>query len=250
MRKSMKANIKLLNFSGETVALLLGTLLLFSTPSFADTQVSLYDNVVNKAEAQVKAYARSKGWVNFDYEVDAYIPGGTDRIEICKSGFSAEPTDETRRDWGRIPYSIECDDPTWTLRARADVSLIVPVVVAKRNISRDEPLSHRTLTLESKDLSRIYGGFVTDIRQLTGKRARRSLRAGQAVSLSHATAPLMVERDDRILIKVDTQGIKASMAGVALEDGSKGQSVRVRNISSGKVITAWVTDRGTVESRF
>jgi len=250
MQKPMKFNNKSLNFSGEMVALILGSLLLFSTSSFADTQVSLYDNVVNKAERGVKAYAQSKGWVNFDYEVDAWIPGGKDRKETCNSGFSAEPTRETRRDWGRVPFSLSCEQPTWQLRARADISLTVPVVVAKRNISRDEPLSYRTMKLSSRDVGRIYGDFVTDMRQLSGKRARRSLRADQVITLSHAAAPMMVERNDRIMIKVDSNGIEASMAGMALEDGTKGEGIRVRNISSGKVITAWVSGRGTVETRF
>lgn len=241
---------KSLNFFGQMVAIGLLSLSSFSTASASETQVNLSSVVSADASKQIKRYAKRRGWVNFDYGVDTWIPGGSDRVETCKSGLTVSPSDETSRQWGRVPYYIECQNPEWKVRARADVTLTVPVVVAKRNISRGETLSWRTMGLKNRDVGRIYGDFVTDIRQLSGKRARRSLRADQVITLSHAKAPLMVERNDRVVISVDADGIQASMAGMAMEDGTKGQGIRVRNLSSNKVITAWVVSKGKVESRF
>jgi len=69
-------------------------------------------------------------------------------------------------------------------------------------------------------------------------------------ALVEAEAPLLGERGDQVLIRVEADGVAASMTGEALQSGSKGEGIRVRNHSSGKVITAWVVERGIVETRF
>ena len=45
-------------------------------------------------------------------------------------------------------------------------------------------------------------------------------------------------------------GFAATMKGEALEAGGPGDSVKVRNLSSGKVIQTWVVERGIVETRY
>lgn len=206
--------------------------------------------VNERATEEIRQYARRRGWVNYRYDVQAWVPGDPDNRPLCRQPVLVQPAQSGGRHWGRVPYAVSCPDPAWELRARADVSLSVPVVVARRNLARDELLTRETMMLREVDLAGVYGDFITDIRMLTGQRARRAIRSGQVITLSQATAPLMVSRGDQVLIRVEGNGVQASMTGEALQDGSKGQSIRVRNHSSGRVVTAWVVDRGIVETRF
>jgi len=208
------------------------------------------DLILQDATEEVKNYARRRGWVNFQYQVEPWVPGSQDQMPTCEVGVIAERASRQPEVWGRVPYTLKCTQPEWELRARANVSLVVPIVVARRNISRDDLFDRATMKLEKRDLASVYRDFVTDTRLLSGQRARRSVRAGQAISLSHAVAPLMVERGDQVVIRVEADGVYASMTGEALQDGSKGEGIRVRNHSSGKVITAWVVEKGIVETRF
>src|SRR5690606_20873548 len=73
---------------------------------------------------------------------------------------------------------------------------------------------------------------------------------GKEITLDQAEAPLLVERGDNVVIRVAQGGIQASMRGVALQSGSLGEGILVRNLSSDKEITAWVVENGIVESRF
>lgn len=223
-------------------------LLTFPATGMAQSQADLAELLRQDAEQQVQQYARRRGWVNFEYSVEPWVPG-SDEQHGCQGELVLTPAQDDRR-WGRVPYVISCSEPQWQLRARADVSLRVPVVTARRTIRRGEVLNRDTMQLAVRDLADIYGDFVTDSRLLAGQRSRRSIRGGQVITLDLAEAPLLVERGDNVVIRVAADGVEATMTGEALQDGSKGQGIRVRNHSSGKVITAWVVERGIVETRF
>jgi flagella basal body P-ring formation protein FlgA len=239
----------MLNISPAMVALLFISSFLLSTKlSASGNNYDIESLVHDHAERQVLSYAKGRGWVNFDYEVEPWVPSGL--INTCNQGLNVSPSSRSDRQWGRIPYEVTCQEPTWNLRARADVSLIVPVVTARRNISRDEPLGNSTLKLSKVDLSRVYTDFVTDIRHVRGKRARRTIRQDQVLSMNQVIAPYLVEENDRVLIQVMVGGIEASMIGIALESGSKGQGIRVKNTSSTRIITAWISGKGIVDTKF
>lgn len=216
-------------------------------PATAEDYASL---ILQDATRAVKDYARRRGWVNYQFQVTPQVPASQDQMPACESPVVARRASRQPEVWGRVPYVLSCTRPQWELRAHARVSLVVPVVVARRNIARDEVFDRSTMKLEKRDLARVYREFVTDTRLLSGQRARRSVRAGQVISLSHAIVPLLVQRGDQVVIRVKAPGVYASMTGEALQDGSKGEGIRVRNLSSGKVITAWVVEKGVVETRF
>lgn len=210
----------------------------------------LTERVRQEADRRLMNHIRAQGWVNYRHQVAAWVPPSADRLGQCEGRLRVAPAQDQARPWGRIPYVLSCDQPAWEIRARAEVSLVVPVVTARRNIARGETLSRAALELRALDLGSVYGDFVTDLRLLDGKRARRAIRSGQVVSPDLAEAPLLVNKGDIVLIRVERDGVLATMKGEALESGSHGQGILVRNLSSGKEITAWVAEPGIVESRF
>ncbi|WP_406672909.1 flagellar basal body P-ring formation chaperone FlgA [Natronospira sp.] len=46
------------------------------------------------------------------------------------------------------------------------------------------------------------------------------------------------------------ESVEVSMAGEALQNGARGQRIRVRNLSSGKELEGVVSGEGTVKIRF
>jgi flagellar basal body P-ring formation protein FlgA len=221
-------------------------LLLASSLASADFTEAVKKN----AEQSVKNYARTQKWTSYTYEVTAWVPASLERLGECAHPVQIAPAQDAGRRWGRVPYVLKCSEPAWEVRGRADVSVKVPVVMASRNISRGETFDPRWLKLEIKDLADVYGDFLTDMDSLAGQRARRAIRGGQIVTLDQATAPFLVERGENVVIRTSVDGVNASMKGEALESGTQGQGIRVRNHSSKKEITAWVVDKGVVETRF
>jgi len=228
------------------LGLLLLPLCVIALPVSAD----LAERVRADAEQRVQSYARAQGWVNYRHEVSAWVPSSAGHLDECSAGLQVAPAQDNARRWGRIPYVIRCSEPAWEIRGRAEVALRVPVVTARRNIQRGEVLDQTTMSLQVRDLAGIYGDFVTDTRLLAGQRTRRAIRGDQVITLDQATAPLLVERGENVVIRVDQDGINATMKGLALQSGSQGEGIAVRNLSSGKEITAWVVEKGVVETRF
>jgi flagella basal body P-ring formation protein FlgA len=221
-----------------------------SVDNNASNKPDYTERVRQHAEQTLLEHARTQGWVNFEYEIDAWTPENAEEQLSCGGAVNVEPARPEGRLWGRVPYVVSCNEPAWQIRARAEVSVTVPVVTARRNISKGEVLDNGNIVLENRDLARIFGDFVTDRRLVTGKRAKRALRSGRVISLGQVTAPLLVERGSHVVIRVVAEGITASMTGEALQDGVEGEGILVRNHSSGKVITAWVAEKGIVETRF
>jgi hypothetical protein len=60
-------------------------------------------------------------------------------------------------------------------------------------------------------------------------------------------APLLVKRGDQVLMLARHEAVEVSTSGEALDAGSRGQVIRVKNSASGQVVRMRVTGAGTVE---
>jgi flagella basal body P-ring formation protein FlgA len=61
-----------------------------------------------------------------------------------------------------------------------------------------------------------------------------------------APAALIVKRGQTVVMKIEGAGFIVSAIGAAQEDGHAGDSIKVRNVDSNRIITAKVNDDGTV----
>lgn len=236
----------------QSIAMII--LALVTTGAFADSdsqrQKVLEQSLKNHAQQAVIDYARERGWRHYELDVTPWVPGLSASQLACDTDVEMVPAQPNGRLWGRVSYELSCPSPAWRIRARADVKLNLAVVVSARTLGKEEKLTADTMTLKTRDVSRIFTDFVTDKRQLSGRQLIRRVRSGQPLSLAMTAEPYWVEANGRILIRINQGGIVASMPGLSLDNGSKGDAVRVRNPSSGKVVTAWVVDRGVVETSF
>ncbi|SUX68542.1 flagellar P-ring addition protein [Citrobacter braakii] len=66
------------------------------------------------------------------------------------------------------------------------------------------------------------------------------------ITRSELVQPVLVKRDQPVMIVSHTAGITASMPGVALKNGRKGDVIKIRNSSSQRIISGMVDDIGVV----
>ena len=155
-----------------------------------------------------------------------------------------------RQPWGRRPYLVECTEPAWQLRARVEVTLMLPVWVTAQEIQKGQTIGPGDLLEKSLDVSRLQRGFVPSNESLVGSKSTRHLRMGQLVGELDLQLAWAVRAGEGVLIRAGQQGFSATTRGTALTNAAIGEGVRVRNLSSGKEIQAWVIDKGEVETRF
>jgi flagella basal body P-ring formation protein FlgA len=90
-------------------------------------------------------------------------------------------------------------------------------------------------------------GSVFEGRQgLVGKVARRTLLAGQPIALSAIRDQYLVNQGKSSLVVFETGGLTITIQAVALQNGSAGEVVTLRNPDSGVIIQGTVERDGTV----
>ncbi|GAA4888704.1 hypothetical protein GCM10023333_22540 [Ferrimonas pelagia] len=151
---------------------------------------------------------------------------------------------------GHIQREVSCPSPRWRGYVRARIEVVAQVPMAVRRISRGQVLSRQDLVMAERRLSLADQDLVFRQSQLIGQSARRGLRPNQPIRHSQIHVPHLVSLGDEVLIRAGQGDFAATMTGTALENGAKGEGIRVRNQSSGRVITAYPISNGIVETRF
>ena len=111
-------------------------------------------------------------------------------------------------------------------------------VIVVRPVSRGDLLTREDLGLQT--LSRSGSGGFTDIDELVGRRAKKSLRTGLVVHDRHLQPDWMVHAKQSVSLVNNTGGIQVTPAGIALENGRLGDLVKVRNLSSNSILHGFV----------
>jgi flagellar basal body P-ring formation protein FlgA len=89
-------------------------------------------------------------------------------------------------------------------------------------------------------------GFVTKRSALVGKVAKRTLLPGRAIPLNSIDDPKAVANGSRVKIIFEEGGLSISTYAIALQSGSIGDLIRVRNLDSGLTISGVVQADGSV----
>ena len=129
---------------------------------------------------------------------------------------------------------------------QAEVAAVGPVVIARRPVPRGMTLRADDVAVEERDLTGAPPGALSEPQQALGKEARSALAAGTPLTLQALADPLLVRRGDVVTVVVETSGMRLSVPGEALEAGSAGAAVRVRNRNSQQEISGQVVERGLV----
>ena len=112
-----------------------------------------------------------------------------------------------------------------------------PVVVATVNLARDEVITKSHLTIEMKPSHFIRVQYLKDPSILIGSRSKRNIRSGSPVLLNQIC---MVCKGDSVNIYANLRGLRIKTTGIALEDGTLGEQIQIKNKKSGKILNARV----------
>lgn len=83
--------------------------------------------------------------------------------------------------------------------------------------------------------------------------AKRQLQSNTVIRpemVEYPEPPVLLKRNQNVVIKIDRMGLLITANGKAVQDGRVGECIRVRNVDSQRVIMAKVNEDGTVEPVF
>jgi len=85
-----------------------------------------------------------------------------------------------------------------------------------------------------------YSGVFHKPEDLVGRKLKTRLSARKPVQARHLQTKWLVEAEDEVTIQNRAGGISVDMVGMALENGQFGEWIKVRNLSSGIIITGQI----------
>ena len=132
----------------------------------------------------------------------------------------------------------------------ADTRFFREVLVSTRNVRRGEALQAEMFELEECDITKQNEGYFFDFADLEGGRAKRSIGANRVVTQRHVEPVPVILRGEEVTLILETDNVRLSIKGKALQDGGIGQQIRVRNGDSRKVLQGEVIDAQTVRMTF
>ena len=152
---------------------------------------------------------------------------------------------------GNTTVGIKCTHPDkyWTVYVSAKIEIFKPVVVAKLPLERKTIISAADVTTQRREVSTLRASYFTSIDQVVGKLVSRRFAIGAPLSSSAVKAPNLVKRGEQVTIIASINSVKVRMSGKALANGKAGETIKVRNNNSSRIIEGKVIKPGVVQVR-
>ena len=148
---------------------------------------------------------------------------------------------------GKTTVGVRCDSPKpWALYVPATINAYELVFQTRRPIPRNHILTADDLSAVKTDLSKLNRGYYTQQKDLLGMQTRNSLSQSQILNPGLVKAPHLVKRGEQVALVAGGTRFAIRMQGQALADGAEGDQVRVKNLSSNRIVEGTVTGQGTV----
>lgn len=171
------------------------------------------------------------------------------RLPACQDNLAFDLRD-LNGNGGAVSVKTQCLSATpWTIYIGAQIDIFQNVIVTRKALSRGDIVTRADLTHARMSSSSLRGGYFTDISDVLGKEVRRNLEPGEPLRDSLLTEPLAVSRGEIITLASTNGVIGVNTRAEALNNGRIGEQIRVRNLSSQRVVTASVVEPGRVEVR-
>ncbi|MDR1516085.1 MAG: flagellar basal body P-ring formation chaperone FlgA [Synergistaceae bacterium] len=120
-----------------------------------------------------------------------------------------------------------------------------PVVYSESALPKDANLAPSSLKLRI-ETARMTRPLVWDANQLEGSTLRRALNAGDAIAHSDVEDALIVRSGTSVKLIASVGGLGVEVRGIALQRGGKGDIIKVKNLSTRKILSGTVIDAGRV----
>ncbi|MGI1944593.1 flagellar basal body P-ring formation chaperone FlgA [Shewanella glacialipiscicola] len=145
---------------------------------------------------------------------------------------------------------VSCDTQDlaypWQIYISVRVDILFPVVVSTETLAPGELISPSQVEVRYIEQNSLRGAEFDDPNKLAGVRVKRRVAKNSPILSNNLC---FVCKNDSVSIHVRSNSFELKTAGEALQDGNKGDRIRIKNSSSNKELDAIVTGIGEVEVR-
>jgi flagella basal body P-ring formation protein FlgA len=138
------------------------------------------------------------------------------------------------------------ENPLQVLQIKGQIQPVIEVPVLKASIQNGQIITEYDIEYKKIRDVDFTADVVTSIDQLVGMTARRMIPAGRPIRENETLAQQIVGRGELILLRLETGPLSLTTQGKALENGAKGDVVRVLNTASNQTVQGIVTGNNEV----
>lgn len=196
-------------------------------------------------------------------EINMPWPADSARIELL-SQLSAITADKVGLSFKVASKSREeyLGDTSFTLRifqndvflkeetVRVRIEVLREFVVSTNNLGRDALITVNDVSLQKKWIRSIPINAISTLEEATGKIMTVSIRPNTEITRNMLKELMPVKKGKMVHIVLDNGVMKIMAMGLSEEDGAEGAIVKVRNITSSKIIYARVIGQSKVKVDF
>ena len=216
------------------------------------------DKVVLKRDATIIEYPQIKEAIQtalYDEGVygdyDIAIPAEFQRIILPANQPAQMHIERVKVDPNRNTFEVmvsapSSDNPIHKFEVKGKMHHVIRVPVLTESMEHGRIITAndiRMMEIRERDFTK---GTIADTQSLIGMTARRLVIAGRPLKETDLVAPQVVERGELVTLNLNNGIMNISTQVKALENGAKGDIIRVVNTSSNQTLQALVTGQNAV----
>ncbi|MRI33934.1 flagella basal body P-ring formation protein FlgA [Endozoicomonas sp. OPT23] len=178
------------------------------------------------------------------YSIDDISIPGSISLQPCKQLPDVKISTAPRA--GRQRLKLSCPENGWALFASGTIRLYKPVLTSLTLLSAGTKPGISQLQWQEKDIGELRRGYLTSLNELRDRQARRQIKAGTTLTPAMFKPEEIIQRGEEVILIVKTSTLEISMPGRSMEKGTMGKQIRVRNLSSNKVVRGIVSGKGFI----
>lgn len=152
---------------------------------------------------------------------------------------------------GNTTLTVSCASAEkWKIHVAAHIDAQVNALIARHPIPRGTVIQNADLEFVLRRYSQLNHGYYGSANLLSNMQAKRNIKAGQVLTPALVKAQKLVLRGQHITIVAQNGNLNLRVKGKALMDGQQGQTIKVKNFSSKRLIYARVISAGVVKVNF
>ena len=172
------------------------------------------------------------------------------RLPICDKNLRVSMTPGSKL-LGNTTFAVSCKSSAqWKIHVAAHIDGQINALIARHPIPRGTVIQESDLEFVVRRYSQLNHGYYASAKLLVNMEANRNIKAGQIFTPTLVKAQKLVLRGQHITIVAQNNGVNLKVKGKAMMDGKKGQTIKVQNLNSKKLIYARVVSHGIVKVNF
>ena len=145
-----------------------------------------------------------------------------------------------------VVLTAPVDNPTVQLAVRGRLFRVTEIPVLVRRVAANEVIRDADIDYVRQRADRIGRNMVTEIGDLIGMSARRSLAAGRAIRRGDVQIPILVAKGSVVNMSYRHGNLALTAAGRAMQSGGRHEQITVVNQRTHQTVSAIITGPGQV----